>query len=90
MAVSARLLLVWDDDEDVVETTLDQFLDANADGLDAAEIAAIRDDLETHGITHGAGAQSLRWTLGTPWAVTEYLSRPEASRPGTSLQTEAA
>jgi hypothetical protein len=74
-----RLLLLWNDSGDVVDTTLDQFLDANADGIDGTEAAEIRASLAAGEMIHGGGGASPSWTLGAPMAVAELVSRQDAA-----------
>lgn len=81
-----RLVLVTDLTEgDVVETTLEQFVAAyfpDADDLlaDQArdELADMRRTLAAGGVAHGVDLQGRDWLLGTPYAVTERLSRQSA------------
>lgn len=80
-----RLLLAWDDAEDVVDTTLAQFTaDLFPDLGDALAIDAREDHariiaaIEASGMAEGVSQDGRDFVVGTPLAVAERFSRSAA------------
>lgn len=77
-----QLLFAWDDTDDVIDMTPERFTEelfpdiaellANDARADHARIMA---DIEARGIAEGVSLDGRDFVVGTPQAVTEYVSR---------------